>query len=360
MLLELLSDFQISHPRARPDRGQDPAGRAADLEQHPRADRGAQAPLPVPVARLPRPRARARDRPPALARARRDHRPQARRDRPPGPRARPEEAAVSIAESIDWARALLLLGANDIDDATFKETMSVIVKHRTDLDTVAARVGVKLQRRPMPPPRSPKSGQGHLRRHPRAAAGQRSTASCWPSPRTSASEGVAIGTSEMLDAFEALEHVAWTEQRDFKEALAATLAKSPDDRRVFDLVFDRFFFRAAEAEAARESITEAPGANGTQQQRHQPRHAPPADRGRAAGRLGRRAARPRPPGDRRLRPRRGLGRARRRRAADPPSARPADRAPARPARRTTRATTASRETSSETSSSTSGASSSAT
>jgi MoxR-like ATPase len=50
----------------------------------------------------------------------------------------------SIAESIDWARALLLLGAKDIDSTTFAETMSVIVKHRTDLDTVAARVGVKL------------------------------------------------------------------------------------------------------------------------------------------------------------------------------------------------------------------------
>jgi MoxR-like ATPase len=52
----------------------------------------------------------------------------------------------SIAESIDWARALLLLGAGDIDQTTFAETMSVIVKHRTDLDTVAARVGVKLER----------------------------------------------------------------------------------------------------------------------------------------------------------------------------------------------------------------------
>jgi MoxR-like ATPase len=51
----------------------------------------------------------------------------------------------SIAESIDWARALLLLGASDIDSETFRQTMSVIVKHRTDLDTVAARVGVKLQ-----------------------------------------------------------------------------------------------------------------------------------------------------------------------------------------------------------------------
>jgi len=50
----------------------------------------------------------------------------------------------SIAESIDWARALLLLGADDIDGRVFTETMSIIVKHRTDLDVVAERVGVKL------------------------------------------------------------------------------------------------------------------------------------------------------------------------------------------------------------------------
>lgn len=50
----------------------------------------------------------------------------------------------SIAESIDWARALLLLGATDIDAETFKNTMSIIVKHRTDLDVVSERVGVKL------------------------------------------------------------------------------------------------------------------------------------------------------------------------------------------------------------------------
>jgi MoxR-like ATPase len=50
----------------------------------------------------------------------------------------------SIAESIDWARALLLLGAQDIDAKVFAETMSIIVKHRTDLDTVAERVGLQL------------------------------------------------------------------------------------------------------------------------------------------------------------------------------------------------------------------------
>ena len=56
----------------------------------------------------------------------------------------------SIAESIDWARALLLLGAEDIDEDLFRQTMSIIVKHRTDLDVVAERVGVRLGLAPRP------------------------------------------------------------------------------------------------------------------------------------------------------------------------------------------------------------------
>jgi uncharacterized protein with von Willebrand factor type A (vWA) domain len=69
-------------------------------------------------------------------------------------------------------------------------------------------------------------------------------------------EGVAIGTSEILDAFEALGEVPWTEPADFREALGATLAKSQEDRRIFDLIFDRWFFRAAESEALRQGIGE--------------------------------------------------------------------------------------------------------
>ncbi|HEU0250028.1 MAG TPA: VWA domain-containing protein [Solirubrobacteraceae bacterium] len=67
-------------------------------------------------------------------------------------------------------------------------------------------------------------------------------------------EGVAIGTSELLDAFAVLGEVDWTHQGEFREALAATLAKSQDDRRVFELLFDRFFFRAVEMAAVREGV----------------------------------------------------------------------------------------------------------
>ncbi len=69
-------------------------------------------------------------------------------------------------------------------------------------------------------------------------------------------EGIAIGTSEILDAFDVLGEVSWTSKDDFREALAATLAKSQEDRRVFELVFERFFFRHVEVAAQREGVSE--------------------------------------------------------------------------------------------------------
>ncbi len=69
-------------------------------------------------------------------------------------------------------------------------------------------------------------------------------------------EGVSVGTSELLDAFSALELVDWGALGDFRETLAATIAKSPEDRRLFALVFDRFFFRATELEALRLEMAE--------------------------------------------------------------------------------------------------------
>ena len=69
-------------------------------------------------------------------------------------------------------------------------------------------------------------------------------------------EGVAVGTSELLDAFDALGEVGWGQRLEVKESLAATLAKSAEDRRIFDLVFERFFFRAPEAEALDRDVSE--------------------------------------------------------------------------------------------------------
>ncbi len=71
-------------------------------------------------------------------------------------------------------------------------------------------------------------------------------------------EGMAVGTSELLDAFAVLGEIEWEDRAGFREGLAATLAKSQEDRRIFELIFERFFFRAPEAEAVRRGVREAP------------------------------------------------------------------------------------------------------
>ncbi|OQS16728.1 ATPase [Nocardia donostiensis] len=38
----------------------------------------------------------------------------------------------SVAESIDWARTLLALGHHDLDEATVRATLGVVLKHRSD------------------------------------------------------------------------------------------------------------------------------------------------------------------------------------------------------------------------------------
>lgn len=78
-------------------------------------------------------------------------------------------------------------------------------------------------------------------------------------------EGMNVGTSELLDAFDALGEVDWTRRGDFREALATTIAKSQEDRHLFELVFERFFFRAAEAEAlAQQSAADEGTATGVE------------------------------------------------------------------------------------------------
>lgn len=69
-------------------------------------------------------------------------------------------------------------------------------------------------------------------------------------------EGVPVGTAELLDAFDAIDSVSWEDRSAFKEALAACVAKGQRERWVFDLLFERFFFRASEAAAAEQGISE--------------------------------------------------------------------------------------------------------
>ena len=321
MLLELLSDFQISIPELGRVEATTHADRAAHLEQLARADRGAQAPLPVPVARLPRrsstsSRSSACTRPSSTSTVARKlvevvaH----------GARARPQEAAVDRRVDRLGARAAAARRRGHRREV-FTDTMSIIVKHRTDLDVVAERVGVKLgcEAASMPPRGRAASRTRGTRT--RGAVGGTPQGDC---PAAGAhilefgeelrGEGVAVGTCELLDAF--ARRCARSRGPSRRTSARRWPRRSPsrqEDRRVFDLVFDRFFFRAAELAAVAARACARPGRAASMDEAGDELNLDAlrrADR-RRRSRDGDESAhaRPRAPGDRRLRAARARARA---------------------------------------------------
>ena len=134
LLLEVLSDFQVSIPELGTIVGTAAADRAAHVEQHARAVGGAEAPLPLPAHRLPR-ASSARRRSCGCA-CPRSTRSSPSRSRASCARSGQLELkkAPSISETIDWARTLLYLGqvrdrpAGDRRDAA--RAAQVPVRHR--------------------------------------------------------------------------------------------------------------------------------------------------------------------------------------------------------------------------------------
>lgn len=49
----------------------------------------------------------------------------------------------SISESIDWARALVALGAGSLTQEAAEQTLNIVLKNKEDIDTVMREVGVK-------------------------------------------------------------------------------------------------------------------------------------------------------------------------------------------------------------------------
>lgn len=56
--------------------------------------------------------------------------------------------APSISETVDWARALVLLHAESLDPALVRDTLNVILKFEQDIDAVEPQIVELLQRRP--------------------------------------------------------------------------------------------------------------------------------------------------------------------------------------------------------------------
>jgi MoxR-like ATPase len=56
--------------------------------------------------------------------------------------------APSIAESIEWARAIVVLGASALDESLARSTLGVLLKHGEDREKVEGRLGALLATRP--------------------------------------------------------------------------------------------------------------------------------------------------------------------------------------------------------------------
>ncbi|MCD9198022.1 AAA family ATPase [Aeromicrobium wangtongii] len=57
-------------------------------------------------------------------------------------RAMPLRKAPSVSESIDWARTLVALGADTLDDEIVRDSLGVILKHQDDLEKARARLNL--------------------------------------------------------------------------------------------------------------------------------------------------------------------------------------------------------------------------
>jgi hypothetical protein len=45
-----------------------------------------------------------------------------------------------VAETIDWARTLLALGADTLDETVVRDSLGVILKHRDDIDKATRKL----------------------------------------------------------------------------------------------------------------------------------------------------------------------------------------------------------------------------
>jgi MoxR-like ATPase len=48
----------------------------------------------------------------------------------------------AVSETIDWARTLLALGVDKLDDAATQATLGVVLKHQSDLVRAAKELGL--------------------------------------------------------------------------------------------------------------------------------------------------------------------------------------------------------------------------
>ena len=132
LLLEILSDYQVSIPELGTIEAKQIPLVFLTSNNTARALRGAQAPLPLPPRGLPRHGAREADRAhqgPGVTEALADQVARIVRLL----RQLELKKSPSVSESIDWARTLLLLGVETVDAETATSTANILLKYQSDI-----------------------------------------------------------------------------------------------------------------------------------------------------------------------------------------------------------------------------------
>ncbi len=75
--------------------------------------------------------------------------------------------APSISETLDWARALVTLNARQLDQQTLETTLSVLLKHESDLQRVKGMMDDAGPDSEMRPPRRPRPDEDDFARYRR-------------------------------------------------------------------------------------------------------------------------------------------------------------------------------------------------
>ncbi len=58
----------------------------------------------------------------------------------------PVRKAPSVSETIDWARTLIALGIEELDDDATSSTLNVLLKYQADIDKVAKELSLDIDR----------------------------------------------------------------------------------------------------------------------------------------------------------------------------------------------------------------------
>ena len=147
----------------------------------------------------------------------------------------------SISETLDWARALLALNADELEDEIVGDTLNVILKYEGDVQKAQNELSKLIQKKTAEaaaekPQQAPPAGR-RQEGNP-ALAMQKKIIEFTNLLRKS---GIRVSVAEAIDAFNALDELSLDDRDVFRDALRSAMVKRGDEIATYDELFDLFW-----------------------------------------------------------------------------------------------------------------------